>query len=91
MAVVETPFDDEIRGAVARGWCHQDSEDRVMDVVLAGAIAEEVATLLAPIRDRITELEEALRWCSGSADFAPGGKASAGWDKLCRPLLVAPG
>ena len=30
---------------------------------------------------------EALIWCSGSADFGPGGKAQEGFDKLCRPLI----
>lgn len=36
---------------------------------------------------------EALQWCSGASDFAPGddttppGKAREGWLKLCAPLL----
>lgn len=30
---------------------------------------------------------EALQWCSGSADFGPGGQAREGWLKLCEPLL----
>ncbi len=37
---------EEIAGAVARGWCHPETENRVMDAVLAGAITEEVATLV---------------------------------------------
>lgn len=32
-------------------------------------------------------LKEALQWCSGSADFAPKGKARTGWEKICQPLL----
>ena len=36
----------------------------------------------------VDELREALIWCGGSADFGPGGKAEAGWNKVCRPLLV---
>lgn len=33
-------------------------------------------------------LLEALRWCSGSGDFAPGGKARRGWLRVCKPLLA---
>jgi len=35
----------------------------------------------------IQKHREALAWCSGSADFGPGGQAEEGWDKDCRPLL----
>lgn len=35
----------------------------------------------------IGKLEEALIWCSGSADFGPNGQAREGWIKLCAPLL----
>lgn len=31
--------------------------------------------------------QEALIWCSGSADFAPDGIAAEGWRKLCKPLI----
>ena len=34
-------------------------------------------------------LREALRWCSGSADFCDGGQAHEGWMKICQPLLNA--
>ncbi|KKL78306.1 hypothetical protein LCGC14_2026160 [marine sediment metagenome] len=37
--------------------------------------------------DRVVALEAALRWCSGSSDFAPGGQAREGWLKVCAPLL----
>lgn len=89
--VVETAFDSEIRGTVARGWTHESTEHKEMDIVLAEAIAEEVAALLTTTKARITALEEALRWCSGSADFAPGGRAALGWVRLCRPLLEEQG
>ena len=36
---------------------------------------------------RIKQLEEALRFCSGSADFGLGGQAEEGWNRLCEPLL----
>lgn len=35
----------------------------------------------------VDRMAEALIWCSGSEDFAPGGKARVGWLKLCKPLL----
>lgn len=35
-------------------------------------------------------LRDALVWCSGSNDFAPGGKAREGWMRLCAPLLTPP-
>ena len=38
------------------------------------------------IKDR-DQLRDALIWCSGSADFGPGGKAETGWNKVCRPLI----
>jgi len=37
---------------------------------------------------RVAELETALLWCSGSADFNEGGVARKGWQKLCAPLLA---
>jgi len=43
------------------------------------------------LRKRVEELDGALVWCSGSSDFAPGGIAEAGWNKVCRPLLQALG
>ena len=33
---------DELRGAVARGWCQPETETIEMDVVLGEAIVEEV-------------------------------------------------
>src|SRR5437870_8590304 len=37
--------------------------------------------------ERLARLEAALRWCSGSADFAPGGQGRQGWEKIVQPLL----
>ena len=37
---------------------------------------------------RAERLEEALLWCSGSADFNEGGVAREGWLKVCAPLLT---
>lgn len=41
------------------------------------------------LQARIDKLEEALIWCSGSADFGVGGVAHEGWKKLCAPLLAS--
>ena len=37
---------DAIRGAVARGWCHPENEQKVMDEKLALAVADEVEKLI---------------------------------------------
>ena len=50
-------------------------------------LAPEVAQALTAKDARIAELESALVWCSGSADFQEGGRARVGWLKLCQPLL----
>ena len=39
-----------------------------------------------PYRNTHDDLVEALLWCSGSQDFAPGGVAREGWLKL-QPLI----
>lgn len=36
-------------------------------------------------------LEDAVIWMSGSADFAPGGMAHEGFEKIVRPLLETMG
>ena len=38
---------EEVRGAVARGWCHPKNGHKEMDADLANAIVEQVAELLA--------------------------------------------
>ncbi len=42
---------------------------------------------LPPPWDLVSELAEALAWCGGSADFAPGGVAAEGWARIVAPLL----
>ena len=44
---------EEIRGAVARGWCHDKNAWKDFDSDLALAISEEIEKLLA-IRQKIT-------------------------------------
>ncbi len=40
------------------------------------------------LEERVKELEEALMWCSGSDDFAPGGKARTGWEMIVGNMLA---
>lgn len=56
--------------------------DRDADVILSDVITER-GLLDLQIRD----LQEALIWMTGSDDFAPGGKARVGFEKLVLPLL----
>ena len=42
---------DEIRGAVARGWCTPENENKVMDVDLAFAISKEIEKLYKEIEN----------------------------------------
>lgn len=51
---------------------------------MAAANPDVILALL----DRIDKLDDALFWCSASQDFAPGGQARAGWERLCMPLLT---
>ena len=38
-------IEEQIRGAVARGWCHPKNSSKEMDVDLAEAIAQEIIKL----------------------------------------------
>ena len=41
--------------------------------------------------ETINAMRDALIWCSGSADFGPGGKAHVGFEKIVKPLLCGVG
>lgn len=43
--------EDKLRGAIARGWCHPETEDRIMDPELAEAIAQEITLELQGVTD----------------------------------------
>ena len=45
-AVAEPLTDEQISGAVARGWCHPRNKFKVMDPDIAIAIADEVSALI---------------------------------------------
>ena len=49
--------------------------------------AAQIWCLPIEIARLIDQYREALIWCSGSADFNPGGQAHDGWNKICEPLL----
>lgn len=40
-----------------------------------------------PTFETTQKMQEALIWCSGSADFGEGGQARKGWLNLCQPLI----
>lgn len=40
------------------------------------------------LQKEVFDLVDALRWCSGSDAFTPGGIAHVGWQKICEPLLA---
>lgn len=60
----------------AQAWCADLTSHTEMDVNLAEVFA-----------DILDKYIDALRWCSGSNDFAPKGKARRGWMKIQRELL----
>jgi len=66
-------------GVAARIWCEPTTEKITMDTALAYEFARV-----------IERYQQALIWCSRSADFAYGGKARGGWRKICEPLLREP-
>lgn len=51
-------------------------------------LAEKLAEgyLESYVEARIVEYKDALRWCSGSADFHKGGQAYLGWKKIAHLL-----
>ena len=56
--------------------------------------SEDPVVMMLKVVGKVTALEkmqaklvDALSWCSGSADFGPGGQAHKGWQKGCAPLL----
>jgi hypothetical protein len=46
-------------------------------------------TLGLVFAEKIMEYIHALEWCSASPDFQKGGKDVEGFDKICRPLILA--
>ena len=64
------------RQKAAQAWCKKTTSKKVVDTELAEAFAEI-----------IDEYIEALKWCTGSSDFAEGGQARKGWLKICQPLM----
>ena len=46
--------DEEILGAVARGWCHPDNSGKTMDEALAVAIAHEIRSLYDEVMNTVS-------------------------------------
>lgn len=42
----------EIMQAVARGWCHPENENKIMDVTLALAITEEILAISPKLQQK---------------------------------------
>jgi hypothetical protein len=55
--------------------------------VLLEADAERAAEWIARLEARIDDLTEALQWCSGAAEFQPGGESRKEWERYIQPLL----
>jgi hypothetical protein len=51
------------------------------------SLVDEQRDIIIGLEARVSELVDALVWCSGSPDFGPGGQARAGWLKVVGPLL----
>jgi len=60
--------------AVARGWTHEDTSSKEMDVVLGEAIVEEVA----PLFDELVAALEAVEW-QGNANIETSNFAVCPW------------
>jgi hypothetical protein len=54
---------------------------------LAPKCDDATSRLIREAADEIDSLRDALLWCGGSSDFAPEGKAHAGWLKIVGPLF----
>ena len=51
---------EEVRGAVARGWCHPSNSHKEMDSDLALAISDEVMDMLTDERE-VTSIADAIQ------------------------------
>ena len=56
--------------------------------MLSECTPTELVAEIERLRGRIHLLESALIWCSGSADFGPGGIAHDAFVRMVRPLLA---
>jgi hypothetical protein len=57
--------EEELYGAIARGWCDEHNSSKTVDVILADAIAIEVLALVRPLSAENERLKELLRaWCT---------------------------
>ena len=64
-----------------KGYCHYCWVNR----------AEAAEARVRELEQTVVDMRDALRWCSGSPNFAPEGEARKGWVKLVEPLLDGDG
>jgi len=86
---METNIKEEIFKALGEtSVLFMSKKERGVDIIMPTEELERIGNeLAAKIEQEIEQLKEALIWCSGSEDFAEGGKAEKGWKKICQPLL----
>jgi phage I-like protein len=77
------PSEEEIYGAIARGWCDERNSGKEMDVDLADAIAIEV---LAVVRPRIATLERQVEQAREALERVPDWEQ----DETTGRILVKP-
>lgn len=51
-------LEDQVRGAVARGWCYPETSHKVMDNELVEAIVKEVVKAFEPVADKARRYEQ---------------------------------
>lgn len=66
----------------------------VIGCIVLAALLVGALIVIAWLLDQVERLRryvrlsrDALGWCGGSADFAPGGDARVGWLAIAAPLL----
>jgi hypothetical protein len=78
---------EELMGAVARGWCHPENAEKVMDCDLAEAIVDEVLPLLhRKIDTAVQRAEEAEAECDHLRNVA---QKRADNEHACMDALAA--
>lgn len=80
---IRLEYDFITKNSITKRWAKQ--REAVDEAVLE--LSEERSQAPQGANELILKMQEALIWCSASEDFAPGGKAREGWEKMCKPLL----
>ena len=72
-------LEEQIRQAVARGWCDPRNSHKIMDVDLATAIVAEVIKSIspAPPSNNMCAMPDGMNVTDATADSAPRGQPAA--------------